>query len=658
MSKKLALLIGSSEYGEGLKPLKAPLKDIAALEHVLCNPELGQFDQVNVLANPNPQVMREAIEELFFTAKRDDLVLLFFSGHGLKDDRNRLHFATQLTRKSAKGTLVKSTAVPASFLQDQMGESRSRRQIVILDCCFSGAFAEGMTAKDDGDIDLRQLGGQGRVVLTSSTATQYAFEQDDSDLSIYTHYLVDGIETGAADADADGYTAIDELHDYACRKLRESASTMQPKIYAFDQGFKIRLAKAPVGDPKRRYRKEVEALASRGGLSVVGQYMLNELRDSLGLSAADADAIEEEVLRPQRDYEKKRQTYRQAVQEAHAQEQPISNRTRKELQQLRILLGLRDEAEAATHDPPMQRIAYSSAIATPARFSLFGAGKLALQLQWRSRSTHGLSEMLGNGESLMMLQIPAGSFTMGSSAAEKGHWDTEGPEHSVRLGSFLMGQSAVTQAQWRSVAAYPKVAVDLTAQPASNEGGDRPVEQVSWPETIEFCQRLSRHTGRHYRLPSEAEWEYACRAGTVTPFHFGSALTPELARCTFGGQPAPQGTSAVGQCPANAFGLYDMHGNVWEWCADHWHERYYGAPQDGSAWDKTVAKDGSGQNGSTSNGSKDLQASGPDQRRVIRGGSWLDAPETCRAASRIWRAPDARSSDLGFRIVCELPNNV
>ncbi len=673
--------MGGSEYGKGLAPLKAPLNDVAALGRVLSNPELGQFDQIDILTNPDPQTLREAIEELFCTASKDDLVLLFFSGHGLKDDRNRLYFATRLTRKTAKGALVKSTAVPASFVQDQMGESLSRRQIVMLDCCFSGAFAVGMTAKSDNTVDLQaQLGGQGRVVLTSSTSTQYSFEQDSSDLSLYTQYIVDGIETGAADVDTDGYVSVDELHDYACRKLGESASAMQPKIYAFDQGFKIHLAKAPLGDPALRYRKEAEALITRGPLSVVGRFMLNELRDSLGISPAQADAIETGVCKPQRDHQDRRRKYFQAV--LAAREQPVSDRTWADLERFQALLGLseadgteiRQQAEAyarsapaevlpqaAPGPPVLQPMPYATGTLASVRSGFLGLGGMLLEVRYCSQSADTFTEVLGSSAALSMISIPAGAFTMGSHVSEDGHWEVEGPEHAVAVATFFMGQYAVTQAQWQAVAAYPKVEIDLPPSPALFQSqasrtiqAHHPVEQVAWHEAVEFCRRLSQKTGRRYRLPSEAEWEYACRAGTKTPFCFGGTITTEVANYngTFTYAAEPEGTHrkqtvAVGTFPANGFGLYDMHGNVWEWCADCWHDRYSDSPADGSAWLNGAKSDGDRSD------RRDPASSASGPRRVIRGGSWMDNPSTCRSASRIWMAADVRNGDLGFRVVCD-----
>jgi uncharacterized caspase-like protein len=291
---KVALLIGVSEYEPGLNPLPAAVKDIEALRRVLQHPEMGGFDEVKMLANPKPQTMQLEIETLFDSRAKDDLVLLFFSGHGIKDDAGRLYFASRSTRKNAKGNLIKSTAVPANFVQDIMNNSRAKRQAIILDCCFSGAFDPAFQSKDDGSVDLQtQLGAEGRVVLTSSSSTQYSFEQQGSDLSIYTRYLVEGIETGAGDINSDGLVSILELHEYAASKVQEEAPAMTPKIIVLkDKGFEIVLAKARVTDPKLKYRKIATQCANAGTIRPAGRAILDTLRQQLGLTVEEAAEIE------------------------------------------------------------------------------------------------------------------------------------------------------------------------------------------------------------------------------------------------------------------------------------------------------------------------------------------------------------------------------
>ena len=224
-----------------------------------------------------------------------------------------------------------------------------------------------------------------------------------------------------------------------------------------------------------------------------------------------------------------------------------------------------------------------------------------------------------------LVTIHGGSFLMGSPDDEPDRFDDEGPQRLVTVPSFLMGKFPVTQAQWKAVAALPKVERDLDADPSFFKGDDLPVEQVSWHEAVEFCHRLSKKTGQEYRLPSEAEWEYACRAGTTTPYSFGKMLTKDQANFD------TDSTTSVGKYLANDFGLSDMHGNVWEWCQDHWHDDYVGAPTDGSAWL------------STDNNAK----------RLMRGGSWFNYPRFCRSAYRDDGTPVNRYDDIGFRVVCD-----
>lgn len=340
---KVALLIGVGEYSNGLPALPAAPKDIEAMREVLANPEIGGFDLVTPLINPERQVMEEAIYTLFANRKKDDLLLLFFSGHGVKDDSGNLYLAVRNTRKQEE-VLVQPTAVAASFVQNVMSNSRSKRQVVILDCCFSGAFAEGMRAKDDGSVPIQQeLGGEGRVVLTSSTSTQYSYEQQGFDLSVYTRYLVEGIQTGAADINNDGAISVDELHDYARSKVQEASPAMKPKIYAVEEGYKIRLAQAPIGDPKLRYRKEVERYKSRGEILFVARSILDALRDSLNLLPEEATKIEAEVLKPYQEYQEKLQHYQQVLSEALRQENTLTTNTRNDLKRLQKVLGLREE---------------------------------------------------------------------------------------------------------------------------------------------------------------------------------------------------------------------------------------------------------------------------------------------------------------------------
>jgi eukaryotic-like serine/threonine-protein kinase len=286
-------------------------------------------------------------------------------------------------------------------------------------------------------------------------------------------------------------------------------------------------------------------------------------------------------------------------------------------------------------------------------------------------------ENLGNGVSLTMVKIPAGKFMMGQTASEKQElfrvlekeasnatdksvkeliasekerlaseiheltrmrkeesykkFAPELPQHPVILPEFYLGQTLVTQAQYQTI---------MGDNPSHFKGNDKlPVDSVSWLDSMDFCQKLSQKTGRTYRLPSEAEWEYACRAGTITPFAFGETITPAVVNYNgdFSYASAAQGeyrdkTTPVGVFPANAFGLYDMHGNLWEWCLDEWTNNYNSAPVDGSA-------------------RGDINSRDRNKIRLLRGGSWPVYARSCRSANRFYSAAWNKTFKFGLRVV-------
>jgi formylglycine-generating enzyme required for sulfatase activity len=267
---------------------------------------------------------------------------------------------------------------------------------------------------------------------------------------------------------------------------------------------------------------------------------------------------------------------------------------------------------------------------------------------------------------LDMVQIPGGGYMMGSlesdlldvkkssaramekdltndiveSLIRRFNWET--PKHMVSVPAFYMSKYEITQAQWRAVASLPKINTDLLSDPSSFKGSNLPVETITWEEAIEFCERLSLATGRRFRLPTEAEWEYACRAGTNTPFNFGDSIRSEWANFQgkFPYSTSPKGefretTVAVGTIGGpNAFGLYDMHGNVWEWCSDIWNESYDGAPTDGKSWDTGKIA----------------------YLRIIRGGAWDSLGGECRSNSRNRMTATIRLNSIGLRIVADIPD--
>jgi len=702
----MALLIGVSEYGAGIPPLLSALNDVEAMERVLQNPNLGNFAQVKRLLNPDSVAMRIAIQELFKNAGKEDLLLFFFSGHGITNDDNHLYLATRDTAKDN----FEATAVDANFIQTQSKSCYSKRQVLILDACYSGAFANGWHTKSIGVDIKKQLGAEGRVVLTSSGATQTSFAQEGATLSLYTQYLVEGIETGAADTDNDGNIHVQELHTYAKAKVQAVKPNMTPDIILDKEGYNILLAYAPK-NPEAEYRKLVEQYAPNGELNELAFLVLKPKRKILGITDTKAEEIETEFLEPFRRRLANLQIYKQAFAKAVEQKYPLDEHILKILKDYQqYILGLRDEdvASIELEITSVKEVEYQKQLqiqrqqeeeALQLQQQAKALSQLRLQQEaerlQRQREAEAAEQLrlqqeaeilqrqreaeaeknksgyqlktfqfetaqinkngtgikritknaeyftqdLGNGVFLEMVHIPGGTFLMGSPESDESPISSESPQHQVTVPSFFMGKYPVTQKQWRLVAALPKVKIDLESDPSRFKGDNLPVECVSWNHTQEFCARLSLKTNQTYRLPSEAEWEYACRGGTTTPFYFGETISTELANYhgnyTYGGGAKGEyrgKTTEVGKFPANPCGLYDMCGNVWEWCQDEWHGNYINAPTDGSAW---------------SNGSNNYMS--------LRGGSWVYVPHFCRSASRNyvnWVERGFIYDHVGFRVVC------
>lgn len=260
------------------------------------------------------------------------------------------------------------------------------------------------------------------------------------------------------------------------------------------------------------------------------------------------------------------------------------------------------------------------------------------------------------GVGLELVSLMGGSFAMGAPPTEEGWHSSQSPQHEVVVAPLSMSRTPITQAQWQCVAQWEPIHRPLKPNPSCFTGTHRPVEQVSWEDAVEFCDRLTQYVkgqgasqaGLGLRLPTEAEWEYACRGGTTTPFWVGDTLTTAIANYSgvnweYEGRVCSKGFYGLGSTGddrrettevglfgvANRFGLVDMHGLVREWCLDCWHPSYSGAPTDGSAW---------------------LNADNGDQR-VVRGGSWNSSPNACRSAYRNKLSATTVLYDVGFRVV-------
>jgi formylglycine-generating enzyme required for sulfatase activity len=221
----------------------------------------------------------------------------------------------------------------------------------------------------------------------------------------------------------------------------------------------------------------------------------------------------------------------------------------------------------------------------------------------------------------LMVELSAGEFIMGENAGDKFATDTERPVHRVHLSNdFALGAFPVTVGEF----------MKFRSCHAPDEADNLPVVRVNWHDAAAFCEWLTRQSGRAYRLPSEAEWEFACRAGSRTPFATGDEISPVQANYFYDEHGRRIGTgrrTPVGNYAPNAFGIFDLHGNVCEWTADAWHPNYHGAPADGRAW---------------------VEPGG--EHCVIRGGAWDYLPRLLRSAWRDWRQADCRTDNIGFRV--------
>ncbi len=248
MDRKLALIIGNSEYDDrSLARLMTPSEDVTDLAALLKSPDIGAFDEVIALANEAATNVRRSIARLFNEKSPDDLLLLYFSGHGVLDDQGHLYLAVKDTERD----LLSGTAIPANFITGEMDRSRSRRQVLILDCCHSGAFArgtKGVVGASVGTASAFEGTGYGRVVLTATDATQYAWEGDSvigqAENSVFTHFMIQGLQTGEADIDADGHVTLDELYDYVYEQVVKQTPRQTPGKWSYKQQGKIIIAQS------------------------------------------------------------------------------------------------------------------------------------------------------------------------------------------------------------------------------------------------------------------------------------------------------------------------------------------------------------------------------------------------------------------------------
>ena len=425
--------------------------------------------------------------------------------------------------------------------------------------------------------------------------------------------------------------------------LQEQVEKLKLEFQTTEQSYQQKLQEKDVISQQNQQKLEEKYEKQQQSL----QDQIRELSQQLKQEKSQAQAIQQNQQKLEEKYEKQQQSLQDQIRE-------LSQQLKQEKSQAQAIQQKLTESEAKNAElhesivklqEPQQSIEPSAVQNPENALKVFSFEICIVNSQGKithkdTKQAQYFSDGLGKNVDLEVVYIPGGQCLMGAAKGEKDADADEYPQHQVIIQPFLMGRYPVTQAQWRVVAALPQIERELTTDPSCFKGDNRPVEKVSWYDAVEFCARLSQLTKQDYRLPSEAEWEYACRAGTTTPFYFGKTIIGNLANYdasyTYLDETKgkyQKGTTPVGQFPPNANGLFDMHGNVWEWCADTWHENYQGAPTDGAAWIKN----------------------GDDSSYCVRGGSWINSPWYCRSACRYFNTRDNRDGNIGFRVSCELP---
>ena len=462
-----------------------------------------------------------------------------------------------------------------------------------------------------------------------------------------------GLDFGDLPGPLKGYRSIRISDENAEDELNELVNQLHAKLTLPFTGItrrrknklknfvtQFRSWESSIAEPDIGLKEQIEALQSK--LQTAEQNYQQKLKEKEIIFQKEKQELEQINQKRQKSFQN--------------QIQGLSDQLKQEKSQAKVIQQQLAESEAkntellesiAELQERQQSVAPSVAQKSEKDLKVFNFEILIVNSQGKvtqkaTKQAQYFTDTLGNNIDLEMIYIPGGEFWMGTEDEEverlnkiyeTDRYNCEKPKHLVEIQPFYLGKYSITQAQWRVVATLPQIERELKSDPSEFKGNNRPVEQITWYDAVEYCARLSQLTKRDYRLPSEAEWEYACRAGTTTPFYFGETITSELANYkannTYADEAEGQyrkATTPVGQFPPNAYGLYDMHGNAWEWCADTWYGNYKGAPTDGTAWigDKN------------------------DNHSCLRGGSWIRNPGHCRSAYRLNGTRDSRLVNIGF----------
>ena len=658
MTSKFALVIANTEYQDAsFAKLTAPGRDAEEFAQVLR--DLAAFDEVQVLLNEGEGKTRRSIARFFAERKRDDLLLLYFSGHGVRNDMGQLFLAAHDTEIN----ILEASGIPAEFVTQSMNNSRSQRQLLILDCCNSGAFAYGSKSasavgKSMGIASAFEGSGFGRVVLTATDATQYAWEGDkvigDTQKSVFTHFLIEGLK-GEADRDGDGRIHVDELYDYAHEQVVSRTPKQTPSKWSYKQQGDIVLREnikprevkpAPLpadllellSHPNSSVRKVgIQDLIgilngkhlglARGAEEKLREIAENDDSFSFRKSASEALTargliVEQPAPMPFEVPKEKQKEEKPVSAPKEKIEKPVAKSARSpELPKPTV-----EKKTALKKFAPNLNLRVIAVIVgglAILTLLVWGGAKLFANLT----PTLGIGSTMTGEDGMTLLYVPAGEYTMGSDDGEA----YEKPVHKVTLDAFWIDQTEVTNEMYETCV-VAGVCKELSSNASfthssyydSSEYDNYPVIYADWNMARTYCEWVDR------RLPTEAEWEKAARGENTNVYPWGNTFDGSLlnfcdTNCSFdwADKSSDDGfadTAPVGRYPVGAspYGAYDMAGNVWEWVSDWYSHTYYA-------------------------GSPDSNPLGPDsgQFRVLRGG--------VRSVNRNWGGPSYPDVNTGFR---------
>ncbi len=638
MGKKWAVCIGINDYGGNMVELDFAKRDAELMQEWF---KRAEFNKVYLFTDDSPRIddgsrpyssrpTGNTLKRFFRvrfkpdSLKIEDSIWFFFSGHGIRHE-GKDYLMPCDGDPHPEG--IEETAIPIGEITERLRESGAGDVVIMYDACRNKSKA-----------GVAGFGGEkirGVITLASCSPNERSYEIEDPKIQqgTFTYALIEALES--TQQGRENYATFDRLY----QRLRYRVPEINKQ---YQKNPKEQNPSGYVDPDQKRYSILLPKRATTQDIEIYKKQALNAEVDN---NLWEAERLLTRLWEICPGDPEVRQYYNRVIIKKDRQEiaRPTPTPQPEDIAGAKIAAARVEEPRAETKSgneeaaEKRSKVTESVADSQPImedesklrdfEFEVVKVDDEGQEVKREKGQAQYFTEHLGHGIGLDMVYIPGGEFMMGSPEAEGN--EEEKPQHKVAVKPFFMGKFQIAQKQWRAIASLPKIKRDLKLDPSHFKGNDLPVEQVSWEDAVEFCQRLSKQTGKDYRLPTEAEWEYACRAGTTPPFHFGERITEKLAN--FGNN--NRKTTLVGIFHPNAFGLYDMHGNVGEWCQDNWHDNYDGSPVDGSAWT-------SGSNSS---------------RKVIRGGSWIVYSANCRSAHRFNDICDDRVSRFGLRVVCVEP---